>query len=369
MPWSTPTLTQVRQNNRDYIVGRLGAPLVPNSVGRVLADANGGNAHLALQYLDWLSLQLLPDTAETRFLDKWANIYLVNADGSRGRKQATYAAGQITATGTTGTVLPSGTRLTGPTSAAVAYETVADLTLGAALAAVAVRALDAGAAGNLDAGTRVSLAIGAAGVSGQSVVVGAGGLTGGADEETDDELRVRVLARIRQPPMGGDADDYVNWALEVAGVTRAWCAPNEVAVGTVTLRVMCDDLRASSGGLPTAGDLAAVQAFVDTVRPVTVKEFFVVAPTFQPVNFAIINMQGDSVALRNAIAASVKTMLRQRAKPAYALNGVLQPATTIPAAWVSEAIFSAAAGAFFDLQMSDAVMANDGCLAVLGTIG
>ena len=54
----------------------------------------------------------------------------------------------------------------------------------------------------------------------------------------------------------------------------------------------------------------------------TVKEFFVVAPTFQPVNFTITNLMGDSVALRNAIAASVAKMLRQRAKPAYALNGV-----------------------------------------------
>ena len=369
MPWSTPNLVDVRRTNRDYIVGRLGVPLIPNSVGRVLADANGGNAHLALQYLDWLSLQLLPDTAETQFLDKWGNIYLVNADGSRGRKQATFASGTVTATGITGAVLPSGSRLTGPTSAAIAYETVAALTLGASPAPVTIRALDAGAAGNLDAGMKLSLASAVSGVNGQSVVVAAGGLIGGANEESDDELRVRVLARIRQPPMGGDADDYVNWALEVAGVTRAWCAPNEVSVGTVTLRIMCDDLRASSGGLPTADDLAAVHAFVDTVRPVTVKEFFVVSPTFQPVDFAVTNLQGDSVALRNAIAAGVKTMLRQRAKPASALNGVLQPATTIPAAWVSEAIYAATAGVFFDLQMSDAVMANDGCLAVLGAIG
>ncbi len=367
MPWQTPTLAAVRQNNRDYIVGRLGAPLVPNSVGRVLADANGGNAHLALQYLDWLSLQLLPDTAETQFLDKWANIYLVNADGSRGRKQATFAQGTITATGTTGAVMPSGTQILGP-GTGIAYETTAPLTLGAVAAPVAIRALDAGSAGNLDVGTKLALSAAVPGVAGQSVVVAGGGLTGGSDEETDDELRIRVLARIRQPPMGGDADDYVNWALEVAGVTRAWCAPNEISIGTVTLRIMCDDLRASNGGLPTADDLAAVQAFVDSVRPVTVKEFYVVAPTFQPVNFTITNLQGDSVALRNAIAASVKTMLSQRARPASALNGVLQSATTIPVAWVSEAIYAAVTGAFFDLEMTDAVMANDGCLATLGTI-
>ena len=31
-------------------------------------------------------------------------------------------------------------------------------------------------------------------------------ITGGVDEETDDELRARVLQRIRKPPMGGSAD-------------------------------------------------------------------------------------------------------------------------------------------------------------------
>jgi uncharacterized phage protein gp47/JayE len=70
-------------------------------------------------------------------------------------------------------------------------------------------------------------------------------LTGGTDQETDDELRLRVLTRIRQPPMGGDADDYVAWALAVPGVTRAWCSPLEMGIGTVTVRVMCDDLRAT----------------------------------------------------------------------------------------------------------------------------
>ena len=39
----------------------------------MLADANAGNAHLNLQYLDWQANQLLPDTAQKQFLDKWAN--------------------------------------------------------------------------------------------------------------------------------------------------------------------------------------------------------------------------------------------------------------------------------------------------------
>lgn len=366
MPWQTPDLDTVRATNRDYIIGKLGVPIVPNSQARVLADANANNAHLTLQYLDWASLQLLPDTAEQQFLEKWGNIFLVNADGSRGRKQATFAAGIATLTGIAGTLVPAGSQMTGSTAAAVTYEATVEATVGASPSPVAIRALDAGAAGNLDPGTLLSLTVGLAGLDANATVVT---LTGAADQEDDDELRGRVLARIRQPPMGGDADDYVNWALAVAGVTRAWTEGNAMGPGTVTVRIMCDDLRASTGGLPNADDLAAVKAYLLTVRPASVKEVYVQAPIFQPVPFTITNLVGDSVGLRAAIAKAVVAMLFQRARPAYTLNGVVQAATTIPAAWVSEAIYTATNGAYFDLAMADALMASNGCLAVLGPIG
>src|SRR5262252_8313000 len=99
MPWSTPNLTLVRTTTRDYVAAQLrGAPMIPNSVLRVMSDAQGGLAHLVLVYIDWLSLQLLPDTAETVWLDRHGNIWLVNADGSKGRKPATYSAGSCTIT-------------------------------------------------------------------------------------------------------------------------------------------------------------------------------------------------------------------------------------------------------------------------------
>ncbi len=77
----------------------------------MLSDAAGGNAHLNLQYLDWQANQLLPDTCEKQFLDRWGNIFLVNADGSRGRKLATFAAGTAQITATAITVLPAGSHL------------------------------------------------------------------------------------------------------------------------------------------------------------------------------------------------------------------------------------------------------------------
>src|SRR5215470_8767132 len=95
MPWATPTLREVRELVRDNVRGSLpGADaLVPNSVLRVMSDNQGALCHLTLQYLDWLALQLLPDTAETEWLDRHGQIWLVNADGTTGRKVATPAVG------------------------------------------------------------------------------------------------------------------------------------------------------------------------------------------------------------------------------------------------------------------------------------
>src|SRR5215472_11996457 len=115
MPWSTPTLKDVRSQVRDYIRGSLpGADAnVPNSVLRVLSDNQGALCHLVLQYVDWLALQLLPDTAETEWLDRHAYIWLVNADGSTGRKLATPSIGTASFVGQpTGTLVPAYTQLT-----------------------------------------------------------------------------------------------------------------------------------------------------------------------------------------------------------------------------------------------------------------
>src|SRR5262252_2280579 len=188
MPWSTPTLRDVRSTVRDSIRGSLpGADAsVPNSVLRVLSDAMGALCHLVLQYIDWLALQLLPDTAETEWLDRHANIWLTNADFTTGRKVATLAEGSVTFTGIVDTVIPLGTQLESDTTT---YETIQQATIGITATEVLVRAIDAGVNGNLNSGDRIALSNPLTGVDGAVTIVK---MEGGVDQETDDELRVRV---------------------------------------------------------------------------------------------------------------------------------------------------------------------------------
>src|ERR1700682_5561436 len=147
MSWTTPTLTQTRQQNRDYVTGRLGAPLVPNSNARILADANAALASLNFQYLGWLAKQLLPDTAEDTFLDRFGTIWLLNADGSRGRKAAHYASGSVTLTGVAGADFALNSQLVGFGTPAFGYQTTQDCVIGSGATACTIRATTAGAGG------------------------------------------------------------------------------------------------------------------------------------------------------------------------------------------------------------------------------
>lgn len=375
MPWQTPTLEELRALNRDNVQAKLrSGPMIPNSVLRVMSDSNAGLAYLVLLYIDWLAKQLMPDTAEAEWLDRFGNIW---KPGGSGRKPATYAAITATASGIVGTTVPAFTVLyaTGTDGATFLFETTQSIVIGNTATAVSVNAITAGPTG-LSIGSTLSAKAAIAGMNSSLTITA---ITDGVEEETDDELRTRVLDRIQMPPMGGDADDYVQWALASPGVTRAWCAPQEMGIGTCTVRIMCDVTRAGTlvinpdgsgtgGGFPTADDLTAAFDYMQTKRPVTVKDFFVEAPIPQPINFTIKSLTPDTTANRAAIAVNVAAMLAKKAQPAYATNGVLQPAQTIYAAWVSDAISDTLGVDHFDLVMADQAMANNGCMAVLGTI-
>jgi uncharacterized phage protein gp47/JayE len=349
LPWTTPSLDDVRKQNRDYVTARLhSAPMVPNSVLRVLADGNAGLAYLVLLYIDWLARQLLPDTAETEWLDRHAQIWI-----PPGRKPGTFAAGSGTVTGITGTIVPAGTQLT--SQASILYETTADVYIGTAATPVAIRAVDPGIAGNLDPGSTLAPVSAQAGLDGFVTIVT---MSGGVDPETDDELRARVLLRIQAPPMGGDADDYVAWALAVPGVTRAWCYPNEMGMGTVTVRFMCDDLRADNNGFPLEEDVAAVTAYIDEKRPVAVKDFWVYGPIPFALELQITELVNDSESTRAAIEQSIEAMLYARAVPGQ----------TIYRSWIDEAVSQAVGEQHHTLIFNDAVMPSPAHLAILDTV-
>lgn len=273
-----------------------------NALGVMTAGAADG----LYGYIEWLSKQILPDTAEDEFLDRHASLWLKG-----GRKAATPAAGAVTVTGTDLAPVPAGTLFI--RSDGVQYQSTTDSAISGTTATVQVQATTAGAVTNAAGGQSLSIITPVPGVM-AAATVSVGGLTNGTDIEKDADLKARLLARLRQPPNGGAAADYVQWALEVAGVTRAWVYPLEQGANTVVVRFVRDG---DASIIPDAAAVALVQAHIDAARPVTVS-LTVVAPVASPVNYQI-QLTPNTTAVRAAVEAELRDLHLREAIPSGTL--------------------------------------------------
>lgn len=306
MSFSRPSLSDIVQRVNNDVLSRLASDdVLRRSDGAVYGRVLAGVAHGLYGFVDWLSNQLIYDTAEVEFLERWCSIWGVT------RKPAASATGSVTFAVLAGSVIPSGTLLQALDG--IQYQTTAPAMVSAPTATAPVIAVIAAAASNRAAGQNLTLVSPVTGV--QSTAT-AGELSGGADIETDDALRARLLTRIQQPPHGGASYDYTNWALEVPGVTRAWCYPNELGVGTVSVRFVRD---ADASLIPDAGEVATVQAYIDARRPVTA-QVTVVAPVAVPVNFQIQGLLPSTAAVQAAVLAELTDLILREATPGGTIN-------------------------------------------------
>lgn len=302
MPFERLSLPELIARIQADMDSRLdGQPWLRRRLMAILARMEGGVAHGLYGYLDWLALQIMPDTAETEHLERWGSIWGIT------RKAATKATGYALFTGEEDSSIPAGTELQSPTGQG--YVTLAEAWIEDGKATVAIEAVTAGLDGNASDATPLQLTIPVAGV--QAKATATGNITGGSNAETDASLRNRLLVRIRTLPSGGAARDYVNWALEVAGVTRAWCYPGEMGRGSVSVRFMMDD--SYENGIPQEEDVQRVADHLDTLRPVTA-DVYVVAPVPSPVNLDL-RITPDNPRLRVVVAEAVWAALRRDAIP------------------------------------------------------
>lgn len=155
----------------------------------------------------------------------------------------------------------------------------------------------AGAAGNTTAITTGTFTSTPTGFD-STVIIGI--MSGGTDQESDTELLDRLLDIIRRAPAGGNKYDYRRWAMSVDGVTAAYVYPLRRGLGTV------DVVITSADGLPSAEIIAATQAYIDDVRPVTAKNCLVLGPTIKTIDLVIqVSLDGVAidVARENIISA------------------------------------------------------------------
>lgn len=322
MPFPRPTLTQlIQQIFADITTGlsSTASSLLRYANLKILGKVLAGAVNGLYGYLDWIALQAVPFTATGVFLEAWAALKGIL------RKSATAAGGAVTFTGSNGYSVPVGTPLVRSDGATFTTTEAVEISAGSAVANVV--AAVPGSGGNSPAGTMFTLAVGVAGVS--STASAPAGLSGGADVELDEDLRSRMLAAYAKPPQGGAAADYVEWALEVAGVTRAWIAGNAMGAGTVSVYFMMDIVQAAYGGFPqgtngvatletrdiaATGDQLIVADAIYALRPVTAL-VFAVAPAQNVVNFTIAGISAASAATKAAITNAIAAALQAGASP------------------------------------------------------
>ncbi|HZJ62514.1 MAG TPA: baseplate J/gp47 family protein [Kofleriaceae bacterium] len=276
-------------------------------------------------FLEWLSRQLFADSAERAYLLRIAALYGISP------VPAAYATGNVTATGVDGSSILAGTILR--LDAAISYRVVTGQVIASGTATLPVIAVLAGDAANLVAGATVSFESPIVGVTATATVAG-GAITGGVDEEGTEEVRDRLLLRLREPPEGGADQDYEGWALAVAGVTRAWVFGNELGLGTVVVRFVRD---LESPIFPDAGEVANVQAALDEQRPITA-EVTAIAPTDLPVAFTIA-ITPDNADTRTAVTAELTDLLFRVAEPGDGLGrGTVLRSAILTAVGIAEGV-------------------------------
>lgn len=346
MPFSRPTLSQLITRIRNGIFSRLSFEQLRRSDAEVYGKELAGASHELHGHLQFISQNVIYDTATSEYLDRWAGIWLTTP-----RIAATPAAGNITFTGDNGTVIIAGSVLVSTTG--IEYSTDADATIASGTALAAVTALSSGKNTNLAAGEYLSLVTPVTGVT-STAIVDASGLTQGADQEDDTKLRTRLLARIQQPPHGGADYDYVNWALEVGGVTRVWVYPMELGLGTVTVRFVRDN---DASIIPDAGEVAAVYDYIEARRPVTA-DLTVLAPVAVPLNFTIA-VTPNTAAVKAAVEEELRDLLLREA----------EPAGTILLSHIREAISIAAGESNYTMTSPNADVTNPtGNMTTFGAI-
>ncbi len=132
-------------------------------------------------------------------------------------------------------------------------------------------------------------------------------LVPGEDDESDEALRARYLHRVRNPSSGGNAADYRDWAMSVAGVGGAKVYPLWNGPGTLKVVIVDSDKGPAS---PTLVEETAEQ--IETKRPIGAA-VTVVSATAAPIEVSAVVVLANGYTLQavtDAFGMALETYFR-----------------------------------------------------------
>ena len=321
MAYDRPTLADIDRRNQAELPLATASEAMRRNFYRPMARALSGAEHGLRGYGVWRYMQMFPQTCDDDVLEQYhAQIHLRG-----GRKAASAATGGVRINGTAGMTIAAGAVVNRNDGATYALPDGAVVGATGMVTANLV-CLQAGEAGNTEAGASLQLASPVAGID-SALIVLSPGLSGGADIEDIEDLRQRVIEARHTPGEVGTTNDYEAWAKEVAGVTRAWAAAKVLGYGTMSVYIMRDG--DSVTAYPDANECATVLAHLNETA-VPFGEIFVFAPIKKVQNLAI-QLSPNTAAIQAAATTAIKALFTRESSPVMRVNGV----TVLPAQGVT----------------------------------
>ena len=224
-----------------------------------------------LMQADWVLDQSFPQTAQGTYLDYHAETRGI----TRGAAEKAAGVIRFAAADKVTAACPIEKGTVCMTAEGVRFETTEDATIavGSQWADVPAQAVEAGAGGNVIAGTVTLLSAMPVGVV---QCTNPAAFSGGCDAESDEALRRRVLASYQRLPNGANAAYYEQEAMCYPGVAAAKAMGRARGIGTVNVVI------ATHAGVPDAALLAAVETDLQKKREIAV-DVKVLAPAVETV--------------------------------------------------------------------------------------
>ena len=224
-----------------------------------------------LMQADWVLDQSFPQTAQGTYLDYHAETRGI----TRGAAEKAAGVIRFAAADKVTAACPIEKGTVCMTAEGVRFETTEDaaIAVGSQWVDVPAQAAEAGAGGNVIAGTVTLLSAMPVGVV---QCTNPAAFSGGCDAESDEALRGRVLASYQRLPNGANAAYYEQEAMRYPGVAAAKAVGRARGIGTVNVVI------ATHAGVPDAALLAAVETDLQKKREIAV-DVKVLAPTVETV--------------------------------------------------------------------------------------
>lgn len=210
---------------------------------------------------------VIPDTSEGTYLERWAKIRGVTRKSATGARKAK----ALRVVGVAATAVPALAELVDEATG-LRFKITAAAVVGAGdpgVVDVDIAAIDTGSQTRLSKGAVLRFVTPIADLE-ELAELQLDLDEDGTDAESDGALRLRVLSRFSTPPLGGQAADYEQWALEVTGWAAAYCYPIRAGLGTVDLVALHEG--SGTARIPLDAEVDELQAIIDAKRPVSVRQ-------------------------------------------------------------------------------------------------